>query len=161
MKGFLIFMALIVGGSAYFFTHMEDIAKQMTESIEKDEQPDAPAFQELMYRDPTQFAVLNKPFLDKRAQLAKWLQILGERSAFLTLALRTHDLYKDSSLATDPSYGEILYRNAVVMEDDYNVFSAQTGYDLCHQYMALFPEGVHKDEVSAIANRMQSKFNFK
>lgn len=161
MKGFLIFMALIVGGTVYFFTHTDDFAKQAIEALEKEELPESPEFQALMYRDPVAFAIKNKPFLEKRAELAKWIGIIGEKSMMINLAERTRTFYHDSTLSTDPAYGDLIWRATTALEDEMSIPSAQQAYDLCHLYQSLFPDGAHRDEINVIATRIQYKYNFK
>ena len=161
MKGFLIFMVLLVGGTVYFFTHTDDFAKQAIESLEKEEMPDAPAFLDTMYKDPVSFAIKNKPFLEKRAFLAKWIATLGEKSTMISLFQRTRELYHDSTLVTDPAYGELIWRAATAMEDEMNIPSATAAYELCHYYLSLFPDGEHRDDINVISTRIQYKYNFK
>lgn len=161
MKGFLIFMALVVGGAVYFFTHTAEIAAQAVVALEKDEMPDAPAFQETLYKDPVSFAIKYKPFLEKRATLGKWMAILGETYPMLVLAQRTRDLYHDSTLTSDPAYGDLIWRSATALEDQASIPGATQAYELCHLYQSLFPDGEHRDEINTISTRIQYKYNFK
>ena len=161
MKGFLIFMVLVVGGSIYFFTHTADFGKQAIASLEAEEKPDAPAFQEGLYRDPVAFAANNQVFLEKRATIAKWLGILGEKGMMQDICKRSRDLYHDSNLSTDPAYGDMLWRSAADYDDQESMGPAQQSLELCRTYLALFPTGAHREEVSGIATRIQYKYNFK
>ena len=161
MKGFLIFITLIVAGSVYFFTHTADFAAEAVKQLELEEKPDDPSFREGLYRDPAAFAASHKPYLDKRAQLGKWMSIFGEKAMMQVLATRTRNLYAESNLATDPSYGDLLWRSATELEDQNNLFMAQEALDLARLYLKDFPDGVHKDEMSATATRIQYKYNFK
>lgn len=161
MKGFLIFMALVAGGAVYFFTHTNEITAEVIKKLELEEAPKSQEFRELMYKSPEQFAALHKPHLERRVLLAKWNGLVGDKNTSYQLVRDAREIYGESSLATDPAYGDMIWRMAVGLEFENHVVPAQEALDYAKHYQALFPEGPHRDEISGLVTRVSIKYNFR
>lgn len=161
MKGFLIFLVLVVGGSLYFLAHTAEIGRDAIVAVEKEEGPLDQAFTDQIYKDPAAFAVKYKPLLERRAKIAKWLSILGESALVLDLGRTSQARYDESPLATDPNYGILLYRRAMASDEEIGPAQALESYEACRRYITLFPQGQYTDECQKMFNRLQFKYNFK
>jgi hypothetical protein len=159
MKGFLIFVALIVGASLYVLANTHELGQAAIASVEKDEGPNDQAFQDQMFGDPAKFAEKYRPMLQRRAQIAKVLPYAGEGDLMIDLICKTRDRYDQSSLANDPVYGDMLYRLAEAYEDQGGPIPAGEAATACKRYLALFPDGKLTVEVSAMMQRLSYKYN--
>jgi hypothetical protein len=159
MKGFLIFMVLVVGGSIYLFTHTHELLQQAIDAVEKDEGPNDQAFQDQNSSDPVKFADRYRGDLKERVMIVRFDSFLGEDDLTLDLTRKSRDRYDQTSLANDPLYGELLYHLAQAVEDQASAISAPEANDTCKRYLALFPDGKHAIESSAMIQRLAYKFN--
>jgi hypothetical protein len=157
MKGFLIFMVLLVGGSVYFLTHTEELANQALASIQKDEGPADQTFQD-QFKDPAQFSLKYKPMLEHRALLVKILPFLGESALMLDVARDSQDRYDSSPLATDPTYGNLLMAYVNGLEDRGDQGGASMAFDICKQYVINNPDSPATVEFRTAMTRLNYKY---
>jgi hypothetical protein len=161
MKGFLIFMVLLVGGSIYLLVNSQQLCRNAIEAVDKDEGPNDQAFQDQLYADPPKFAEAHRLFLQRRMTIAKVLTILGEQDLMVEMVNNVRARYDQSALDTDPDYGELVYREAAALEDGMNSTQGAQANELCKRYLALFPDGKRAVEASAMIQRLAYKYNFR
>jgi hypothetical protein len=156
MKGFLIFMVLLVGGSIYFLTHTDELAKEALASIQKDEGPADQSFQN-QFQDSAQFTLKYKPMLDHRAWLVKALPLLDDSALMLDIAQDTRERYDGSPLATDPTYSNMMLAYALGLEDRGDSGGAAIAFDISKQYSANNPDSPLTPEFKLIMSRLNYK----
>jgi hypothetical protein len=157
MKGFLIFMVLFVGALIYAFTHTHELAQDAITRMKVEEGPVDQAYYDLLNRDPQAFADKYRPFMQKRASLSKWSNLVGETDLTLALGKETRERYEESPLAHEPEYGDLLFRWASLSEDQGN---GQEAYNAQKKYQELFPTGQYFAESGAAVQRLMTKYNY-
>jgi hypothetical protein len=158
MKGFLIFMVLLVGGCIYVFTHTHELAQDAIDKMKLEEGVPDQAYYDLLSRDAQAFAVKYRPFVQKRESISKWAALVGETQLTMALGKETTERYDSTPLATEPEYGDLLYRWASMLEDEGN---GQEAYNAQKRYLELFPTGKYITQSAASIQRLMTKYNIK
>jgi ATP-dependent exoDNAse (exonuclease V) beta subunit len=158
MKGFLIFMAVLVGGCIYVFTHTHDLAQDAINKMKLEEGVADHAVYELLTHDPQAFATKYRPFVQQRNTIAKWASLVGETDLTVELSKETQERYDTTPLSSEPDYGDLIFRLAMILEDR---GAGQEAYNLNKRYLELFPAGKYFTESAGSIQRLVTKYNIK
>jgi hypothetical protein len=160
MKGFLIFIVLFLGSGIYLFTHTREMGQKAWDQVILEEGSAQPAFRELMFQDPAAFKAKYQAFMQRRATIAKWMDLLGETGLLLALSRETQKLYDESTLNTDPAYGEILMRKADALLEGRDIQSGEEAWRGYKRYLELFPAGPRAGDAQMGVAAMVTRYAF-
>jgi hypothetical protein len=153
MKGFLITLGLILGLGIFLITSYSKIGDWVIQDVVIHEgSPDA--MKDEVAKDETAFSLRCRPFLEKRALVGRFAEILDE-DYYLALSKDTMDRYTDTPLQTSEEYERFLLKRAYLL--DQRMVSVEA-FNLFRRYQTLFPSSKDADAVRSAVNRLGLKY---
>jgi hypothetical protein len=155
MKGFLIFLGICVGLGIFLITSYSKIGMWIVQDVVTQEgTPDA--MKDEVAKDENAFANRCRPFLERRALVGRFAQILDE-DYFLALAQDTLDRYVDTPLQTTDDYAMFDLNAAVILDQR---VKPEQAFALFKRHSILFPNSKDAAMVRSAMNRITLKYGY-
>ena len=157
MKGFLIFMAVVVGGGVFAIVRFEDLATGYLATLAKTEggPGGSPAFETLKVEKPDDFKKKYQPILEKRLKIAVMSNYLGNGEFFEKVATETKMLYLNAPTDKNPRFGKMMVMLGERLEERQQFGPAFEQYK---EFKANFPDHPDVKMAEVAIQRLRIKY---
>lgn len=146
MKGFFIFLAVIVSSAVAFMGYYQEIGQWYMEKVVADEGGPYPnaTFDKMKIEIPEAFKAKFESDLRARMIIAKFADWTSKEAYFLKIVEETKTMYLDSSLVQKDGFGDLIFKLAEHYHEADRYLDA---YNLFKLFVEIYPN--HPDVPSA------------
>ena len=158
MKGFFIFLFLLVGSLISFMTYSQEICQWYMAKVVLEEGGPYPnsTFDKMKAEDPDGFKLKFENDLTARIYTAKVADLTNKEDYFMALAQETVTMYVDSSLGKKSSLGDLVYNLGLHLEDGNHFREAYAMFKL---FMQTYPDSASFPEAKRESDHLALRYN--